>query len=236
VGEYPPGSTFKVVSGYALLARGFTPDTVVPCPTSTVIDGKPFRNFEGEARGAATLATDFAISCNTAFVNMSAKLSGADLVAAARAFGLTIPSTATPLDVAAATIGQGRDLVTPLAMALVAAAVDAGTWRPPLLVTSPPQPAGPPPRSLDPHRLAVLRTLMGLVVSRGTAAAAGLPAGTAGKTGTAEFGAASPPATHAWFIGYRGDLAVAVIVEGGGVGGAVAAPIAARFLRSVGGG
>jgi cell division protein FtsI/penicillin-binding protein 2 len=67
----------------------------------------------------------------------------------------------------------------------------------------------------------------------GTATGAGLPAGTLGKTGTAEFGNANPPQTDAWFIGYRGDLAFAVLVVGGGVGGTVAAPIAAKFLNAV---
>jgi cell division protein FtsI/penicillin-binding protein 2 len=52
----------------------------------------------------------------------------------------------------------------------------------------------------------------------------------AGKTGTAEFGPGRRPRTHAWFIGFSGDLAVAVLVEDGGVGGRVAAPLAARFL------
>ena len=70
--------------------------------------------------------------------------------------------------------------------------------------------------------------------SIGTAAAAGLPAGTFGKTGTAEFGNANPPQTDAWFIGYHGDLAFAVLVVGGGVGGAVAAPIATKFLATAG--
>ena len=69
---------------------------------------------------------------------------------------------------------------------------------------------------------------------QGTAAGAGLPAGTYGKTGTAEFGTATPPQTHAWFIGYRGDIAFAVLVVGGGIGGAVAAPLAAKFLDAVG--
>ena len=67
----------------------------------------------------------------------------------------------------------------------------------------------------------------------GTADGAGLPPGTFGKTGTAEFGSGNPPATHAWFIGYHGNLAFAVIVEGGGVGGRVAAPLAAKFLNAV---
>jgi len=71
-------------------------------------------------------------------------------------------------------------------------------------------------------------------VTAGTAAGAHLPAGTYGKTGTAEFGADNPPKTHAWFVGYRGPVAFAVLVEGGGVGGEVAAPIAATFLRLLG--
>ncbi|MFB9838750.1 penicillin-binding transpeptidase domain-containing protein, partial [Actinoallomurus acaciae] len=73
-----------------------------------------------------------------------------------------------------------------------------------------------------------LRSMMGDVVRYGTAAGARLPAGTHGKTGSAEYDSAGH--TDAWFIGYRGDLAFAAFVEHGGEGGKVAAPIAARFL------
>ena len=62
------------------------------------------------------------------------------------------------------------------------------------------------------------------VVTEGTAATADLPGKVGGKTGTAEFGTGDPLPTHAWFIGFRGDLAFAVVVEDGGVGGRVAAP------------
>jgi cell division protein FtsI/penicillin-binding protein 2 len=74
------------------------------------------------------------------------------------------------------------------------------------------------------------------VVTRGTAATAfaGAPGEIAGKTGTAEFGDADPPETHAWFIAYRGDLAVAVLVEKGTSGGSVAAPLAAKFFAAYG--
>ena len=78
------------------------------------------------------------------------------------------------------------------------------------------------------------RQIPGLNGMSQTAASAGLPAGTFGKTGTAEFGTSNPPQTDAWFIGYNGDLAFAVLVVGGGVGGAVAAPIAAKFLATAG--
>jgi cell division protein FtsI/penicillin-binding protein 2 len=89
------------------------------------------------------------------------------------------------------------------------------------------------PRPLPAGAAASLRSMMAEVVTSGTAAGAQLPAGTAGKTGTAEFGGGANPATHAWFVGYRGDIAFAVLVYGGGVGGAVAAPIAASFLLGV---
>ena len=51
------------------------------------------------------------------------------------------------------------------------------------------------------------------------------------KTGTAEFGEEVPPRAHAWVIGFRGDLAFAVLVEGGESGSRVAVPAAETFLR-----
>jgi cell division protein FtsI/penicillin-binding protein 2 len=172
-----------------------------------------------------------------------------------------VPPPSDRADLAAESFGQGRVTASPLQMALVAATVANGRWPHPTLVAGDPAaPAGsgsgdpgePPgsggsdgsgsndsggveparsPDPLDPKVAGTLRTLMRQVVTQGTAAQAGLPAGVAGKTGTAEFGTGDPLPTHAWFIGFRGDLAFAVIVEDGGVGGRVAAPAAARFLR-----
>ena len=247
-GRYPPGSTFKIVTTYALLGDGVSPDETVPCPPKVVVNGKAFTNFEGETAGAIPFSQDFVMSCNTAFVQMSKRLQTGDLPSAAKQLGLgtswqlplsaftgSVPAPTGPVEQAADAIGQGKVLASPLDLALAAAAVQSGTWRPPVLVTEPAPDAGVRPQPLDASRVSVLQGLMAKVVASGTASSAGLPPGTSGKTGTAEFGTANPPETHAWFVGFRGDLAFAVLVEGGGVGGRVAAPIAATFLSAAGG-
>ncbi|MBV9409966.1 MAG: penicillin-binding protein, partial [Acidimicrobiia bacterium] len=251
VGRYPPGSSAKVVTAAALLERGLNVNEVVPCPPRAVIGGKPFTNFEGEAPGAVPFITDFAKSCNTAFVTVSGRLTPQGLADVAHNFGFgakwTLPLAAdsgqfpTPADtaeLAAASIGQGRVLASPLTMALVAAAAGGGTWHPPTLVTDPAQAAAAAaaPVAVDPAIDASLHQLMRAVVTSGTGTAANVGGGAGpvfGKTGTAEFGPGNPPETHAWFIGFRGDVAFAVLVEGGGVGGEVAAPIAAKFLHQL---
>jgi len=219
---------------------------VVPCPPRAVVGGKPFTNFEGEAPGAVPFLTDFARSCNTAFVGLSGRLTPQTLAAAANAFGFAakwslplatfagqFPEPADTAEVAAAAIGQGRALASPLTMALAAAAAGGGTWHPPSLVVDPAQPASAAgPVAVDAAVDDALHQLMRAVVTSGTGTAANIGGPPVfGKTGTAEFGPGNPPATHAWFIGFRGDVAFSVLVEGGGVGGQVAAPIAATFLR-----
>jgi cell division protein FtsI/penicillin-binding protein 2 len=72
------------------------------------------------------------------------------------------------------------------------------------------------------------------VVTEGTATAlATAPSGpVSGKTGTAEYGNATPPRAHSWFVGYRGDLAFAVFVYDGDTAGRKAVPVAATFLAA----
>lgn len=249
-GRVPPGSTFKVVSTLAHLRRGLDVDGVVPCPATATVGGRSFRNAGGFALGAVPFRTDFARSCNTAFVGLAPELGPDDLAAAGRAFGLgveadpgvaayvgSVPPTEGPVDAAAASIGQGRLQVSPLGMAGVAATVAAGTWRAPRVVTDP-APAAVAEQPLGPGEAETLRSLMRGVVTGGTGEAlAGLPGGEVfAKTGTAEYGTEVPPRTHAWVIGFQGDLAFAVFVEGGESGGGVAAPIAARFLTALAGG
>ena len=246
-GTYPPGSTFKVVTSAALLGAGVTGATPAPCPAQITVDGRTFHNFEGEAAGALDLAGAFAMSCNNAFIGLADHLPSGALAKAATAFGFnahwslgvesasgSYPTPTDRAELAASSIGQGRVLASPVQMATVAAAVGAGRWHAPTLTTEPKPKAGPSVPALDPVVANTLRSFMASVVRPGgTAAGAGLPADVFGKTGTAEFGTGNPPHTHAWFIGYRGDLAFAVIVEDGGVGGQVAAPLAAGFLTAL---
>jgi cell division protein FtsI/penicillin-binding protein 2 len=240
-GQYPPGSTFKVVTAGALLANGLRLDNPVDCPIEVNAGGKIFKNFEGESFGTIAFSQAFARSCNTAFIGLAATLDDISLDRMASTFGFNVeyslpvtvsggsfPQPADETERAAAAIGQARVLASPVHMATVAAAVASGEWRPPRLVSTDPKTGATP---LTAGVQGPLKELMGLVVSEGTAAGQGLPAGVAGKTGTAEFG--NQGKTHAWFIGFQGDLAFAVLVEGGGVGGQVAAPIAAAFLGAL---
>jgi cell division protein FtsI/penicillin-binding protein 2 len=75
--------------------------------------------------------------------------------------------------------------------------------------------------------------MMRAVVTSGTAAGVGFGPGVYGKTGTAEFGTGPKPQSHGWFIGYRDDVAFAVLVEGGGFGANSAGPIANAFLHRI---
>ena len=242
-GQYPPGSTFKVVTATALLANGTTPDTPVSCPPQAVVGGKKFTNFEGEAPGSIPFRTAFALSCNTAFVGLADKLPVPSSPARPPPTA-SEPSTAWPFPPSVATSPNRptmpRRRLRPSGR--VGSRSARCTW-PRLPLRPTPAGGGHPgcwnlirrlPTQLDQGAVTSLRDLMAEVVRSGTGTAAAVPGQTiAGKTGTAEFGNANPPSTHAWFIGYRGDLAFSVLVEGGGVGGRVAAPIAARFLKSV---
>lgn len=250
-GRYPPGSTFKVATTYALLDRGITtPGASVPCPASAVVDGREFRNFAGESTtGQPTFFDDFTVSCNTAFVGLSGRLGADDLTDAAKALGIgagwaeglgvtgafdgSVPATTGGTDVAAAVIGQGRIEVSPLAMAVMAGSVGRGTFVPPVLVVD--EGSNPRPAPLDGEVVADLRSMMASVVSTGSGTALrDTPGGPVrGKTGTAEYGTDPDVPPRVWFVGYQGDVAFAVLVEAGRSGGTVAAPIAKAFLTNL---
>ncbi|MBG0832031.1 cell division protein FtsI [Planomonospora sp. ID67723] len=244
-GNYPPGSTFKAITAVGLLEAGVDPGEQVTCPKDVNIGGLPIRNSNHAAYGSVTFSDSFAHSCNTTFAPLAKERLGADeLVRTAELFGFnkrldigvpvakgSFPRAESDAELAAESFGQGRITASPLLMASVAAALADGTWRPPTLVPSVEQKLEP--QALPDGVVAKMRPMMSAVVTRGTAKDAGLPPGTRGKTGTAEYGPAGDLKTHAWFIGFRGDLAFAVIVEEGAGGGSDAAPVAAAFLRTL---
>jgi cell division protein FtsI/penicillin-binding protein 2 len=236
-----PGSTFKVVVAAAALQRGITPATVVSCPEKVVFGGKEFRNDE-PLPARMSFETAFARSCNTAFLTLADGFPKGTVRATAAAFGFgrgallptgaqggDVPVPGSTSEAYADVIGQGKVEASPLLLASMSAAVASGTWRQPHLVTGAADALPLTPRIVGP-----LQRLMAAVVTSGTAATAGLPAGTHGKTGTAQYGTGVPLPNHAWFTGYRGGLAFCVYVKDGVSGGRTAAPVAARFLHLAG--
>ncbi|MDH6133828.1 hypothetical protein P3T37_003226 [Kitasatospora sp. MAA4] len=243
-----PGSTMKVITAAALLEAGDQPQSAVPCKATTN-SPKLWHNDETGDHLDYTLADDFAQSCNTAFIDEShAKLAPGALGQAAQQFGFgipwstgpgvssydaTIPAPTDSDDAAAQVIGQGAIRANALAMASVAATVESGTFRQPILLPGLPQPkaAQPLPGAVAQE----LRTMMAKTAADGTAqsAMAGLTGRVGAKTGTAQVDGA--PAPNSWFIAYRGDLAVAAEIQGGGYG-AVAAGQAVAHVLAVGNG
>jgi cell division protein FtsI/penicillin-binding protein 2 len=241
-GSYPPGSTFKIVTATAALMNGKTAETPIDCSPTVAIGGRTFQNAEDEQFGVIPFRTVFAKSCNTAFIRLEQSLPDDAVAKAAALYGFdgtrplpiasaggNYPTPRDDVEHASAAIGQGRVSVSPMHMAGVAAAVASGAWRQPFVT-------GQPARSteLPKAALPVLRDMMRAVVTEGTAKTVPFPGEVRGKTGTAEYAEGDPPPTHGWFVGYRGDVAFAVVVEDGGFGAESAAPVAARFLAGLG--
>ncbi|MDP9239018.1 MAG: penicillin-binding transpeptidase domain-containing protein [Actinomycetota bacterium] len=245
-GQYPAGSTFKIITASAALAGGIVmPTSTVACPATVTIGGRTIPNEGRFVLGQIPLRKAFARSCNTTFAALGDKIAPDAFQRTAALYGIgaawRLPVTSFSGSVvmpsgdverAADAIGQGKVLVSPLAEALMAATVQRGVLPAPSLLAGQPATATNPPSGVLPAAVqAALREFTRAVVTEGTATLlAGVPGGpVAGKTGTAEFGSA-PPRAHSWFAGYQGDLAFAVFVYGGQTGGTLANPIAKDFL------
>ena len=244
-GAYPPGSTFKVVTATAILGEGRTSDTLVDCPATYDVDGKTFSNFEDSALGQVPFSQAFAESCNTAMIGLAEGLPDGSLMTAAQAFGFGVdytvglpvvggsfPDSTSATDRAAASIGQSTITASPLHMATVAAAAIDGTWRSPILV--PGESGEQVTQQIPPSIASELSLMMREVIVNGSGIAANVDdIDVRGKSGTAEYGTGDPLPTHAWFIAEANGLGIAVIVEDGSSGGAVAAPVVAEFLNTM---
>jgi len=254
-GLYPPGSTFKILTMAGALADGRTrADELFACTGS--MDAGNFILHDNATHGQVRLEEALVVSCNVTFATLGQRLGVGGLRRWMEEFGLMealplVPNAAearpvhsgAPSAAAEAGIGQADLLVSPLAMARVTATVARGgidleprllraqtrrgqvTWRP------------APPRSRRVLSQAVaeeVRQAMAAVVARGTGGAAALPGvAVAGKTGTAENPHGAP---HAWFVGFapasQPEVAVAILLENAGGGGAHAAPLASRLFQA----
>jgi peptidoglycan glycosyltransferase len=245
-GLYPPGSSMKVVTASAALDSGTVSSS------SRLSGPKEFRgvrNFESESFTSLSFAQALEFSVNTAFAQVALKVGAKKLHHYADLFGFnetpslpvgtarsSFPLPADESDLMWGAVGQAQDLATPLEMATVAATVaDHGTRMDPR-ITLKTHPHGT--RVISTSTAATMTQLMELVVRGGTGTAAAIPGVTvAGKTGTAEVSLNGAIKDHAWFVCFapaqNPKVAVAVVVEYGGVGGEVAAPLARSILQRV---
>ena len=246
-GKAAPGSTFKIASSLALVRKGATAETTLPCTDTLTVGGRIFGNYSDypkEHLGTIPLRTALAFSCNTAFISQYKTVAQDDLIAAAQSLGMgesldldftgflgSVPPTDDTVEHAASFIGQGRVEASPLTMALVTASVMKGeTVRPKLIDSGPALP--PPATPLTLAEAQVLRTEMADVVKVGSGRRLQAVGVQYAKTGTAEFGTANPPKTHAWMVAGRGDLAIAAYNEEGPSGSTHAAPFIIAFLNA----
>jgi cell division protein FtsI/penicillin-binding protein 2/cell division protein FtsW (lipid II flippase) len=251
-GQYPPGSTFKLVTAMAALRldpdlrnQTFTCRRLRDGRAGAMVEGyrRPIRDdIKDEPHGTLAMERAIEVSCNGYFAQLGTYKVGAE----------ALKQTADLLDISSgdlaglkaalpfASYGQGPLLITPFKMARVAAAIAAGGGMPQgRWVIDASNPRRDAPRTIVAAEPAgFIAGAMRLVVTDGTArhAMAGTPVNLAGKTGTAQLGAGEP---HAWFAGfapYDGDpahrVAFAVLVEHGGYGGQVAAPIAREIMEA----
>ncbi len=226
-GLYPPGSTFKIVTaGAAMQARLATPETMLACPGEIEIGHRVIPNYDRFDLGVVPMVQAFANSCNTTFAELSSRMNPTALTDAASQFGIgpdytieglttvtgSVPPTVDLTERTEDGFGQGRVLVTPFGMALAAATVASGRTPTPVLIAGRQTALAGPNPPVDPVVLDGLRSMMRQVVTNGTAKAIDGVGEVYGKTGEAEFQGGS----HAWFTGYRGDLAFAGLIVGGG--------------------
>ncbi len=223
-GRYPAGSTMKVATALALIRRGYTPDSMVNCSPTAEVNGRLFTNYPGYPAaftGEISLRTALQQSCNTAFINAADELGTTELHEAATSLGIgvdfetgfeafygSVEPSDDPVVRAAATIGQGNVLMSPMALAGQAASVGSGhTVVPYLLVAARPTPTAAP---LTEPEAEMLRDMMASVVAGGTLTGLqGVLEG--GKSGTAEYSDDDPPKSHGWTIGYAGRYAICVM-------------------------
>ncbi len=239
-----PGTAFTIVSAAALIQSGLATNTPISCTNSFSVGGQTFTSYGTGME--KPFSTDFANDCSTAFASLSERLLPGQFAQIAKAFGLqgtwsqqfpvaaftgSVPVASGEAELAQETIGTGNVQVSPLAMAMVAAEADSGSWHAPTVLASAGTPAATSSSSsLSPSTLTALRTLMRGAVHSGAAHAAnvhGMPV--YGQVGLTNDGST----WLSWFVGYRGNVAF-TIIESGHTKQLSAAALAGAFAAALG--
>ena len=252
-GQYPPGSTFKLVTAIAALRldpdlekRHFHCARLGDGRVGAIIPGwrRPIRDDIGDdaAHGSPDMMHAITVSCNAYFAQLGVSAVGAKALLET-AETLEIPAgdlASLKQTLPFASYGQGPVVITPFKMARVAAtiandgAMPQGRW---VIDDSNDRTAGPK-TVIAVDRARFIASAMRSVVTSGTArrTMAGLNVTVAGKTGTAQVDVGEP---HSWFAGFAPydappaeRIAFAVVVEHGGYGAQAAAPIARELLEA----
>lgn len=258
MGQYPPGSTFKVVTALDYFRKkGSLEGYSYLCQGNTTMEDYTIQCYNGAVHGQEDFYAAFASSCNCSFAEMGVDLGAASLLETSedllfnkklpledyRSSKFTLDRNADVPMIMQTAIGQGKTLVSPMHMALITCAIaNGGVMMKPYFIDHVENNAGELVSQTKPESYKRLMTdreanildkLMQSVVDYGTASAlSGRGYTVAGKTGSAEFDEAG--SSHSWFIGYSNiddpDLAVAIIVENGGTGSEAAVPIAGQIF------
>lgn len=239
MGLYPPGSTFKIVTAGAAIDRAMaTPNTLLGCPGKMDIGHRTVPNYGGFDLGTVPMSRAFASSCNTTFAELASRMPPRGLTTAAAQYGIgpdyeiegittvsgSVPPTVNLAERTEDGFGQGKVLVSPFGMAMAAATVAAGRTPVPRLIEGRETVINGERTPISPAMVDGLRPMMRLVVTNGTADDLQGVGDVRGKTGEAEFAGGS----HSWFAGYRGDMAFAALIVGGG-----SSEYAVRMLRGM---
>lgn len=244
-GQFPPGSSFKILTAATALGTGkATADTVLPCPGTITVQGRVIPNENQFDKGLIPLHSAFAYSCNTTFAQLATGFAPDDLTKTAKQFGIgvdyvlpgvttvtgRVPAATDVLERASDGFGQGRVVVSPLGMALVASTVATGSTPTPDLIRGVTTTSDTPPAPVAQPVLDAVRQMMREVVTAGTARQLQDLPDVAGKTGTAQFGDGAH--SHGWFVGTKGDLAYAALIVGGETS-TPAVTMTGTFLRAL---
>lgn len=254
-GLYPPGSVFKIITlASALTHNPEIENETFYTPGYIKVNGSIIRDGQHLWPGEYDLTTAFRYSSNTVFIQIGQRVEREKMISMIEAFGfnasnrsdIPIAKSTFPrppiiggnVEMAESFIGQGRLLSTPIQMAQVTAIIaNDGKMVTPYIVEKIVSPLGTEKTTapkmittqvVSPQVAEKIKALMVDVVKNGTGKAAAIRGiEVAGKTGSAE----NPHGqAHAWFVGFapaeNPRIAIAVVVENAGSGGAVAGPIA----------